>query len=72
MTRETIGHQHWGVRCYECSGGCIHLEYGNAMFTFTKEQFRALAEVIVETHKRIQAQAKPTSDSLEFVESLVM
>lgn len=42
------------------------------MFTFTKQQFCALAEVIAETHKRIQAETEPTPDSLEFVESLVM
>ncbi len=72
MAHKTFESARLPVRCYKCSGGCIHLEYGSAMFTFTKQQFRALAEVIAETHKRIQAETDPTLDSLEFVESLVM
>lgn len=60
------------VRCYKCAEGCIHLEYGNAMFTFTQQQFRVLAEVVGETFRRIQVETEPTADSLEFAESLVM
>ncbi len=60
------------VRCFKCDAGCIHLEYGNAMFTFTPPQFRALAEVIGETYRRLQAEAEPAVESLEFAESLVM
>ena len=60
------------VRCFKCPEGCIHLEYGNAMFTFTQQQFRVLAEIVGETYRRIQAETEPTADSLEFAESLVM
>ncbi len=62
------------VRCFKCTEGCVHLEYGNAMFTFTQQQFRQLAEVIGETYRRIQADAEsePSLESLEFVESMVM
>jgi hypothetical protein len=42
------------------------------MFTFTPPQFRALAEVIGETYRRLQAEVEPTVESLEFAESLVM
>jgi hypothetical protein len=58
------------VRCFRCSEGCIHLEYGNALFTFTPQQFRVLAEVIVEAYRRVQCDAAPDVD--EFPESLMM
>jgi hypothetical protein len=34
------------INCYKCSEGCVHLEYGNIFFTFTRQQFDVLAEVI--------------------------
>lgn len=72
LDHETFESMRLQVRCYKCSVGCIHLECGNAMLTFTIQQFRALAEVIAETQKRIQIETEPTPDSPEFVESLVM
>jgi len=60
------------VRCFKCREGCIHLEYGNAVFTFTKQQFCLLADIIGETHRRILAESEPAADLLEFTESLVM
>ena len=41
------------VRCYKCSDGCIHLEYGNAMFTFTPQQFCVLADVIGKVQREL-------------------
>ena len=60
------------MRCFKCREGCIHLEYGNAVFTFTQQQFCLLAEVIAETHRIVLAEREPTVESLEFAESLVM
>lgn len=60
------------VRCFKCREGCFHLEYGNAVFTFTPQQFGVLAEVIGETYRMVQAENEPNIESLEFTESLVM
>jgi hypothetical protein len=72
LNHETTETLRFSVRCYKCAEGCIHLEYGNAMFTFTQQQFRVLAEVIGETFRQIQAESESTAKSLEFTESLVM
>ncbi len=72
LNHETTENRRLPVRCYKCAEGCIHLEYGNAMFTFTQQQFRVLAEVVVETYRRIQVETDPNVESLEFTESLVM
>ncbi|HYE75855.1 MAG TPA: hypothetical protein VEF04_21100, partial [Blastocatellia bacterium] len=37
------------INCHKCSAGCIHLEYGNLMLTFSQEQFLAFSEVISKT-----------------------
>ncbi|HKX27268.1 MAG TPA: hypothetical protein VJ302_06215 [Blastocatellia bacterium] len=61
------------VRCYKCLEGCIHLEYGNAVFTFTEQQFTVLAEVITETYGKIKAESTvEESDSLECAKPLLM
>lgn len=60
------------MRCFKCREGCVHLEYGNAVFTFTQEQFCFLADVVAETHRRVLAEREPSVESLEFAESLVM
>ncbi len=44
------------VNCFRCSEGCVHLEYGNIIFTFTQPQFRALAEVIGNLHGEMEAE----------------
>lgn len=72
MNHDAIENLRMPVRCYKCREGCVHLEFGNAMFTFTRQQFCALAEVVNETHRRLQAESDPTPESLEFVETLVM
>lgn len=40
------------------------------MFTFIRQQFHALAEIIANARKRILAETRQTQDSLEFVETL--
>ncbi|MEP7338631.1 MAG: hypothetical protein ABI977_12905 [Acidobacteriota bacterium] len=72
MHQESSTAQGIPVRCFKCREGCIHLEYGNALFTFTQQQFCLLAEVIGETHRRVLAESEPNVESLEFTESLVM
>ena len=44
------------VNCFRCSEGCVHLEYGNIIFTFTQPQFRALAEVIGKLYGEMEAE----------------
>jgi hypothetical protein len=44
------------VNCFKCSEGCVHLEYGNILFTFTQPQFRALAEVIGKVYGELEAE----------------
>ena len=50
------------VRCFKCVAGCIHLEYGAALFTFTEPQFRALAEVVGEAYRQLQAEREASVD----------
>jgi hypothetical protein len=59
------------VNCYKCSEGCVHLEYGNIIFTFTQPQFRALAEVIGKVHGELEAERAEQFFS-DYVESFVM
>jgi hypothetical protein len=59
------------VNCFKCSEGCVHLEYGNIIFTFTQPQFRALAEVIGKVHGEIEAEGAEQGFS-DYVESFVM
>jgi len=59
------------VSCFKCSEGCVHLEYGNIMFTFTQPQFRALAEVIGKVHRELEAECAEQAFSRS-AESLVM
>lgn len=59
------------IDCFRCSEGCVHLEYGNILFTFSQTQFRVLAEVIGKVYREIEAER----DEQEFshcAESLVM
>lgn len=72
MHQESSTAQGIPVRCFKCREGCIHLEYGNAVFTFSQQQFCLLAEVIGETHRRVLAESEPSVGSLEFTEFLVM
>lgn len=72
MHQESSTAQGIPVRCFKCRQGCIHLEYGNAVFTFTEQQFRVLVEVIGETYKLMQAESEPSIESLEFTQSLMM
>jgi hypothetical protein len=44
------------VNCFRCSEGCVHLEYGNIIFTFTQPQFRALAEVIGKVYGEMEGE----------------
>jgi hypothetical protein len=53
------------VCCYKCSAGCMHLEYGNAMFTFTQEQFLALAEIISTAQRRLLLE-RAAQETVEF------
>ncbi len=59
------------VNCFKCSEGCVHLEYGNILFTFTQPQFRALAEVIGRVHSELEAE-RSEQDFSHYAESLVM
>jgi hypothetical protein len=59
------------VNCYKCSEGCVHLEYGNIIFTFTQPQFRALAEVIGKVYGELEAERAEQGFS-DYVESFVM
>jgi hypothetical protein len=61
------------VRCFKCAAGCVHLEYGNAQFTFTQPQFRALAEVIGAAYRQLQAEHETDEkESLDLTAPLVM
>lgn len=44
------------VNCFRCSEGCVHLEYGNILFTFTQPQFRAVAEAIGKVYGELEAE----------------
>ncbi len=59
------------VNCFKCSEGCVHLEYGNILFTFTQPQFRALAEVIGKVYSEIEAE-RVAEEFPHYGESLVM
>jgi hypothetical protein len=59
------------VNCYKCSEGCVHLEYGNIIFTFTQPQFRALAEVIGKVYGELEAERAEQVFS-DYAESFVM
>jgi len=59
------------VNCFRCSEGCVHLEYGNILFTFTQPQFRALAEVIGKIYGEMEAE-RAEQEFPRYVESLVM
>jgi hypothetical protein len=59
------------VNCFRCSEGCVHLEYGNILFTFTQPQFRALAEVIGKVYSELEAE-RAEQEFPHLAESLVM
>jgi hypothetical protein len=59
------------VNCFRCSEGCVHLEYGNIIFTFTQPQFRALAQVIGKVYGEMEAE-RAEQDFPHYVDSLVM
>jgi hypothetical protein len=59
------------VNCFRCSEGCVHLEYGNILFTFSQPQFRALAEVIGRVYGEIEAE-RAEHEFPNYAESLVM
>jgi hypothetical protein len=59
------------VNCFRCFEGCVHLEYGNILFTFTQPQFRALAEVIGKVYGEIEAE-RVEQEFSRCAESLVM
>jgi hypothetical protein len=59
------------VNCFKCSEGCVHLEYGNIIFTFTQPQFRALAEAIGKVYGELEAECAE-QDFSDYVESFVM
>ena len=59
------------VNCFRCSEGCVRLEYGNIIFTFTQPQFRALAEVIGKVYGEMEAE-RADKEFPRYVESLVM
>ena len=59
------------VNCFRCAEGCVHLEYGNILFTFTQPQFRALAEVISEVYSDLEAE-RVEQEFSHYAESLVM
>ena len=44
------------INCFKRSEGCIHLEYGNIIFSFTQSQFRALAEVVGKVHRDLESE----------------
>jgi hypothetical protein len=59
------------VNCFRCSEGCVHLEYGNILFTFTRPQFRALAEAIGKVYGEMEAE-RAGQEFPHYVESPVM
>ena len=59
------------VNCFRCSDGCVHLEYGNILFTFTQPQFRTLAEVIGKVYVELKDERNEEEFS-QYAESLVM
>jgi hypothetical protein len=59
------------VNCFKCSEGCVHLEYGNILFTFTQPQFRALAEVIGKVYGELEAE-RAEQEFSHCAESFVM
>lgn len=59
------------VNCFRCAEGCVHLEYGNIIFTFTQPQFRALAEIIGKVYGEIEAERAEQVVS-NYAESLIM
>ena len=52
------------VNCFKCSEGCMHLEYGNMMFTFTQQQFLVFSEIIGEARRLLLMEQDATA-SLE-------
>ncbi|HEY8461365.1 MAG TPA: hypothetical protein VIM99_13340 [Blastocatellia bacterium] len=59
------------VNCFRCSEGCVHLEYGNIVFTFTPPQFRALAEAVCKVYGEMQA-GRAEEEFTNYAESIVM
>jgi hypothetical protein len=59
------------ISCFKCSDGCVHLEYGNILFTFTQPQFRALAEIIGKVYSELEAE-RAEQEFPHLVKSLVM
>ncbi|HEU0184828.1 MAG TPA: hypothetical protein VFS27_05900 [Blastocatellia bacterium] len=59
------------VNCFRCSEGCVHLEYGNIIFTFTPPQFRALAEVIGKVYGEMESE-RAEQEFSHYNKSLVM
>lgn len=49
------------VNCFKCSEGCMHLEYGNLMFTFTQQQFLAFSEIIGEARRLLLMEHEATA-----------
>jgi cytoplasmic iron level regulating protein YaaA (DUF328/UPF0246 family) len=62
------------VNCFKCSEGCIHLEYGNILFTFTPKQFQAVAEVMGKVYRELEAENLEREEQgvMDYAEALVM
>jgi hypothetical protein len=55
------------VNCYTCTAGCVHLEYGNLMLTFTPQQFLALSEVIGKVRQQLLMENESANDEVSLV-----
>jgi hypothetical protein len=43
------------VRCYKCTAGCVHFEFGNLLLTFSPQQFLAVSAAFAATRRQLLA-----------------
>jgi hypothetical protein len=44
------------VRCYKCTAGCVHFEFGNLMLTFSRQQFLAVFAAFAAARSQLLAE----------------
>jgi len=50
-----------------CTAGCVHLEYGNLMLTFTPQQFLAVSEMIGKVRRQLLTENQSAGDEASLV-----
>ncbi len=64
--REQSG-QAVAVRCYKCTAGCIHFEYGNLTLTFTRHQFLTISAAIAVIRNQLMGEEAMSTQVAETV-----